>query len=68
MAEAVLDVRVTTGADQTKLEECLRVLAETFSTDGIHFELTGRINRPPKECNTVEEGAFAEWQRRRAAT
>ena len=63
LAEAVLDVRVTRKEDQTRIEECLRALARAFSIDGIRFELTISINRPPKECGAAEEAAFAEWQR-----
>lgn len=63
LAEAVLDVRVTSMADQAALEGRLRSLAAELSTDGFTFELSGGINRPPKECNATEEKAFAEWRR-----
>ncbi len=63
LAEAVLDVRVTHMTDQAAVEERLRALVAELSTDGITFEISGGINRPPKECNATEAKAFAEWRR-----
>ena len=63
-AEAVLDVRITRVGDQAKVERRLRELVATANTaDGLRIELIGEFNRPPKECSSAEEHAFAEWQR-----
>ncbi|MCF7760642.1 MAG: hydrolase [Cephaloticoccus sp.] len=62
-AEVLLDVRVTRVADQgLVLARLHELIAAANSADGIHLELKGGFNRPPKECGPVEEFAFAAWQ------
>lgn len=63
-AEAQVDVRITKVADREPLLTRLHALAEPINArDGLHLELQGGFNRPPKECLPQEEIVFAAWQR-----
>lgn len=63
-ATSELDLRVTRAADAALLLQSLQRLADEINArDGYRLELSGGMNRPPKECLPFEETLFAAWQR-----
>ena len=62
-AIAGIDIRITKAGDQPRVLERLASLARPINArEGLHLEITGGFNRPPKECMPAEEAAFAQWQ------
>ena len=63
-AQAELDLRITHLADREPLFNRLEALArEIGAAHGVQLELTGAINRPPKENHPTEAALFPEFQR-----
>ncbi|MDP1580582.1 MAG: hydrolase [Candidatus Didemnitutus sp.] len=63
-ASAEIDIRITRAPDLPALWGRLHAIAfDVHETTGMKIELTGGLNRPPKECLPAEEVLFPEWQR-----
>jgi glutamate carboxypeptidase len=63
-AAAEVGIRITTNDDEARVLRRLRELAESINArEGFRLEITGRVNRPPKETTPAEEQLFTVWQR-----
>ena len=63
-AQAEIDLRITRLADREPLFTRLETLArETGAAHEVKLELTGGLNRPPKENHPAEAALFPEFQR-----
>jgi glutamate carboxypeptidase len=63
-AQSEIDLRVTRLADSEPLFARLETLArETSAGHDVKIELTGGLNRPPKENHPTEAALFPEFQR-----
>jgi glutamate carboxypeptidase len=63
-AQSEIDLRVTRLADHAPLMARLETVArETAAAHDVKIELTGGLNRPPKENHPVEAALFPEFQR-----
>jgi len=63
-AQAEIDLRITRMADKEPLFSRLETVArETSAVYGVTIEITGGLNRPPKENHPTEAALFPEFQR-----
>ncbi len=63
-AQSEIDLRITRLADREPLFARLEALAkETAAAHDVKIELTGGLNRPPKENHPTEAALFPEFQR-----
>ena len=63
-AQAEIDLRITRLADREPLFARLDAVArETAAAQDVKIELTGGLNRPPKENHPAEAALFPEFQR-----
>jgi glutamate carboxypeptidase len=63
-AQAEIDLRITRLAEREPLFARLEALArETGAAHDVKIELTGGLNRPPKENHPTEAALFPEFQR-----
>ena len=63
-AQSEIDLRVTRLADREPLFTRLEALAREISTAyEVKIEITGGLNRPPKENHPTEAALFPEFQR-----
>ena len=63
-AEAEIDLRIAQTSDREPLFARLEALArETGAAHDVKLELTGGMNRPPKEPHPTEAALFPEFQR-----
>lgn len=62
-AEAQINLRIARAADEAAVQQRLReIIAPVNARDGYRLELTGAMNRPPKEVGPFEERLFSLWQ------